>query len=515
MSILFKSPRSTISKNFLAVKAMTTRFSTFSNTTGKIPDTTSQSESFLKSSSKSVKWKKDCNGQYIRPFDPFEKTFSSFCHDPARPEFRSLDIVASVGMETLHKDASTFLETIKKAWTRLRYLHPTLATEVGQDEFRYKPLEDQADIDNWLEKTFIVKDWDPHTEVWGCQDLVIAPAANSPVLYYFPSKQKLVLRMNHMHGDGQAVVGLLQDLFNEIQRLNLGGETVSEPWGAEMKNLAIGAFDAAGVTALEKSWSSNLASSLPEPRTEGEAFEIPSVNNTHPPGEGKTQSLGFSESQTSELLDQAKKMKLGITAFLHTALLHAGKRVSPSSDSTIHSTVLIFSFRERCTDSPPNANSRAAALRIGFWPIQVPMSDDFQRTALRVKHAYKALAHRKSAALITMVPYLQKCASALSQDYFKGILPSFIGNLSKAFPKTYGSFKIRDLWMVAVPTDERIYLGIQTFGGRLSIRACYNQTYHTDEQIASYLLSIRQEMYAGAVSDAERLSFLSMVTLQG
>ncbi|KAJ6118247.1 hypothetical protein N7471_013714 [Penicillium samsonianum] len=510
MSVLLRSLRFAIFKKVPTIKAIPTRFSTFANTTGKIPVTTSQSESSTEPCSKSVKWKEVNNGQYIRPFDSFEQMFSFFCHDPARPESRSLDIVASVGMETLNNDANTNLETIKKAWIRLRYLHPTLATEVGQKEFRYMPLKSQADIDNWLAKTFIVKEWDSHTEVQGCQDLGIAPAAQSPVLYYFPGKQKLILRMDHMHGDGQAVVNLLQDLFTEIQRLNSGGKTVNEPWGAEVHNLASGAFDAAGITALEDSWSSNLISSLPQPQADGEAFEIPSIYNKHPPGAGKTQSLEFSENETSELLDQAKKMNLGITAFLHAALLHAGKRISPSSDSMVHSTVLTFSFRERCTDSPPNANSRAAALRIGFWPIQVPMSDEFQRTALRIKNGYEALAHRKSAALITMVPYLQKSASVLSQEYFKGILPSFIGNISKAFPKTYGSFKIRDFWMAAVPTDERIYLGIQTFGNRLSIRACYNQTYHTDEQIANYLLHVRKEMYAGLASNVEKFNFLSM-----
>ncbi|KAJ5872664.1 uncharacterized protein N7529_005017 [Penicillium soppii] len=507
MSILFRSPRTRILKNFPVVKAITTRFETFANTTGNILGTTSQSKSLSEPSSTSVKWKQVSNGQYIRPFDPFEKMFLFFCHDPARPETRSLDIVASVGMETLPKDANKFLETIKKAWIRLRYLHPTLATEVGQDEFRYMPLKDQADIDNWLEKTFIMKEWDSDSEIQGCQDLGIAPSAQSPVLYYFPGKQKLILRMNQMHGDGQAVVILLQDLFTEIQRLNLGGETVNEPWGAEVQSLASGGFDAAGITALENSWSSNFVSTLPQLRAEGKAFEIPSVDNTHPPGAGKTQSLEFSENETSELRDQAKNQNLGLTAFLHAALLYAGKRISPSSESMIHSAVLIFSFRERCTDSPPNANSRAAALRIGFWPVQVLITDKFQRTALRIKNAYKALAHRKSAALVTMVPYLQKSASELSQEYFKGILPSFIGNVSKAFPKSYGSFKIRDFWMAGVPTDERIYFGFQTFGNKLSIRACYNQTYHTDEQIADYLLHIRQEMYAGLTSDVESSIF--------
>ncbi|OQE46106.1 hypothetical protein PENCOP_c001G01557 [Penicillium coprophilum] len=518
MSVLLRAPRSNIFNRLSTVKPIPLRFpprfSTLTNPAGKMPVTKSQNANSMEPP-KSFKWKRISNGQYVRPFDPFEHMFSLFCHDPARPEHRSLDVMVHVGMETSNQDSNKMLEAIKKAWIGMRYLHPSLATEVYPKEFRYMPLKSQADIDAWVEKTFIVKEWDASTEVQGCQDLGIAPSAKSPLLYYFPDKQKLILRMNHMHGDGRACVDLLQDLFNEIQRLNLGGETVKEPWGAEVPKLASGAFDTAGITALEDDWSSNLTASLPQPQANGEAFEIPSIDNTHLPGPGKTQSLDFSESETSELLDQTKKMNLGITAFVHAVLLHAGKRISPSSDSMVHSTVLIFSFREKCTGSPANANARAAALRIGFWPVQLSMSDDFQRTAFGIKQEYKALARQKSAAIATMVPYLQKSVSVLSKDYFKGILPSFIGNLSNYFPKTYGSFKIRDLWMCAVPTDERIYLGIQTFGNKLSIRACYNETYHTDEQIADYLLHIKKEMYAGLTSDVEKLNFLSMLNLQG
>ena len=477
-------------KKFLTVKTLSTRFSKLTKATEKLQNIISQTRSFSDCSTELVKWKRLSNGHYVRSFDPFEKAFSSFCHHPARPEFRSLDIFASVGMQTNHMNASTMSETIRKAWARLRYLHPSLGAEVGHKQFRYIPLKDQLDIESWLERTFTIKDWDSRTEVEGRQDLDVAPAASWPMLYYFPREQRLVLRMSHMYGDAQAVVVLLQDLFTEIQRLNSGGETANEPWGAEIQNLASGAFDAAGITAVEDP-------SLPQPRAEGKAFEIPSFNNPNPPRGGKTQSLEFSASQTSELLHQAKKMNLGITAFVHAALLHAGKRISPRTDSTVHSTVLIFNFRERCTGSPLNSKSRAAALRIGFWPIQVLMSDDFHRTALRIKHEYKTLAHRKSGILATMVPYLERCASSLSEEYFQGILPSFIGNLSKAFPNTYGSFRIREFWAVAVPTDERSYLGIQSYGDKLSIRICYNRTYHTDEQIASYLLSIRQEILAG------------------
>ncbi|OOF90256.1 hypothetical protein ASPCADRAFT_519347 [Aspergillus carbonarius ITEM 5010] len=385
------------------------------------------------------------------------------------------------------------VEMAKNAWIRLRYLHPALAAEASQTEFRYLALENKLQLKEWLDETFVVKDWDPSMETRGCEDFSITPMRDKPMLYYFPSEKRFVLRTNHMHADGKAAVALFQDFFAEMARLGSGGEVINEPLGAEVQNLASSAFDLVGITPLGQD-RSNLLSCLPEPQADDEAFEIPSTNFTLDPGAGKTQSADFSREQTQEFLNRAKNMHLGITSFVHAAILHAAKIISPETDNRTHSTVLIFNFRERCFGQPPNATSRGAALRIGFWPVQVQISDEFLSTAFRIKREYNSLAEHKSAVLAAMVPYLQKSVSVLSKTYFKGILPSFIGNMSNSFPETYGFFKVEKFWMVAVPTDERIYLGIQTFQDRLSVRACYNQSYHSDEQVAEYLKQIKKEI---------------------
>ncbi|KAL2847782.1 hypothetical protein BJY01DRAFT_246683 [Aspergillus pseudoustus] len=176
-----------------------------------------------------------------------------------------------------------------------------------------------------------------------------------------PNEQKLVLRRNHMLGDGNGAVLLLQNLFAEMQRLSLGEEILNDgPWGAEVQSLASGAFDAARVPHSE---DSSPTPRLLQPQADSEIFQIPSVNTAHTPGANKTQSLDFSEDQTSEILGHAKTLNVGLTAFLHAALIHAGKKLAPRPGGAIRSTVLILNYRNRCTtNSPPTANSRAAAL---------------------------------------------------------------------------------------------------------------------------------------------------------
>ncbi|PYI10780.1 hypothetical protein BO78DRAFT_393755 [Aspergillus sclerotiicarbonarius CBS 121057] len=451
----------------------------------------------------SLHWDKVNETHYTRSFDPFEQTFSALCYDPDRPKFRSIDTFSSASIET-RRQPQEVVEMAQNAWIRLRYLHPALAAEVSPNGFRYIALENKLQLKEWLDETFVVKDWDPSMETQGCEDFSIAPIREKPIMYYFPSEQRFVLRTNHMHADAHAAVGLFQDFFAEMARLGSGGDVIHEPLGAEVQNLASSAFDLAGVTS-----SSNLLSCFPEPRADDEAFEIPSTNNTLDPGAGKTQSADFTAEQTQELISRAKTMRLGITSFVHAAILHASKKISPETDHRTHSTFLIFNFRERCCGQPPNATHRAAALRIGFWPVQVKMSDESLGTAFRLKHEYNSLTEHKLAVLAAMVPCLQRSASVIPKEYFQGIMPSFFGDLSKSFPETYDSFKVQKFWMVGVPTNERIYLGIQTFRNRLSVRACYNQSYHSDKQVAEYLKQIKKEIYKSALADIASWSLLS------
>ncbi|KAE8383064.1 hypothetical protein BDV26DRAFT_287850 [Aspergillus bertholletiae] len=461
----------------------------------------------------SIHWKKADRGHYMRPFDPFEETFSSLCHDPVRPEFRNLDVFLSVGIESA-SDPNTIIETAKKAWMRMRYLHPSLAAEVTGKSFQYVPLETQSDVEKWLEKSFVVKDGEPMADMQGCIDLSVIPVTENAVLYYFPADQKFMLRMSHMFGDGHWVIYFLQELFAEMSRLNSGGQVVQGPLGEEVHNLASSAFDAAGITMLPDPWSTKAQSLLPQPQASKPAFEIPCINNALPPGAGKIQSLDFSEDETSSLLKASRTMGLGITTFLHTAFIHAAREISPSSDSKVHSTVLIFSFRDQCIGLPPYAHDRGSSPRIGFWPVQVDISDDFHRTARRLKHEYEVLARQKPAVLATMVPHLQRSIPILSDEHFRGILPSFIGNIpATALPNNYNFFKVRDFCMVAVPANERIYLGVMTFKNKLSINIAYNQTYHSDEQIAGYLGQIKREIYEGVMSEIGQLRFLSTARL--
>ncbi|KKK15285.1 hypothetical protein AOCH_004259 [Aspergillus ochraceoroseus] len=450
-------------------------------------------------------WHQKDQTQYVRPFDGFEKLFHSFCRDPLRPGFRSLDVFVNILIET-DKKPENVVELAKKAWIRMRLLHPLIGAKVQGDEFQYTAVSDPSTLHEWLDETFIVRDSETSLCTGEVQDLDVVPPTPGPILYYFPAEQRFVFRADHMFMDGHGMAILFQDFFREMERLDGGGKLQNDPRREEVQYLPPGAMKAAMIDDLggesNRTWSENLARSIPQVQSTREAVEIPSANGALDPGVSRVQCLGLSEEQTRDLLATAKRARLGLTPFLHAAFLHAGQKMSasrnPSGESTTHSTFLIFNLRDQCAGLPLNGTSRAVALRIGYWPVQVEIADNLSRTASALREEYVNLAQHKRTAISAMVPYFRESMRVLGErHYYQGILPSFIGNFSDKVSDRYGAFGIREFWALVIPTDERVYLGIQTFRNRLFIRVSYNSVYHDDEQIAKYLRLIMQEIQHG------------------
>ncbi|KAF4988232.1 hypothetical protein F66182_16705 [Fusarium sp. NRRL 66182] len=210
---------------------------------------------------------------------------------------------------------------------------------------------------------------------------------------------------------------------------------------------------------------------------------------------GRSQALDYSTEETKRLINTSKLLGVGLTPLIHASLVHAAHLLGGKTDSAIHSTVLIFNARDECRRWSPNTTSaQAAALRIGFWPVQITIAEDIFQTAANFKGQYDLLARNKLPILASMVPHLEKSLPILAKNYFRSIIPSFIGNLSRKFPQRYRFFKVQKFWLVALPTDTRTYVGIQTFGNRLSIRLAYDERYHSDEQMAEYLRLIKHQL---------------------
>ncbi|EAW08587.1 uncharacterized protein ACLA_033230 [Aspergillus clavatus NRRL 1] len=379
----------------------------------------------------------------------------------------------------------------KRAWIQMRYMHPALTVTADLRGFTYCPPHNQLEVDEWANKTFIVQESDSSMGDEDFQSFAGAPATEQATLYHFPKENRFILRSNHMLTDGHGVAMFFRDFLNEMARLESESEIIREPLDKEAQCLPCGIFEC--ISAFSPHGTSTF--SRPRLQPHEEAVIIPSKNSESDPGPGRAQFLKFSQQQTKEILAITKDSGLKLTAFLHAAIIHAGTKMTPCSPGTKHSTNIIFNLQKVCHGGPPNAESRASMLRIGFWPVQVQIEDNVYQTAARLKPEYSLIANQKEAVVAAMVPRLHQLTSVVGiRASYQGILPSFIGDISSMLLGIYGSFKTREIWMVALPLDERVYLGIQTFDGRLSIRAAYNETYHDDSQVAEFLEKIKQEI---------------------
>lgn len=456
-----------------------------------------------KQTSAALGWRRLDQTHYVRDFDPLEISFDASCHDPSRPSHRSLDIFVRIAIDTCH-EPRYIIEIMKKAWMEMRYLHPTLAAEVLRNKFRYTAITEKFSITDWVQETFVVQEFGTTMGDGKYQDLSVAKRINCPTLYYYPSERIIFFRCNHLLIDGKGVVFLFQDLLTEMARLEAGGDIFHHPLGQDVKNLPSSTFDAAKISRSNPSWNENCLSKLPGFRENIEAFEIPSKNNMLEPGPGKVQSLELSEHETEDLMASAKRYDLGITVFVHAALLQAGKKFSPETNHTTHSTTLILNLRKYCRSSRSDADRRAIALRIGFYPVQVEIGN-FIETASHLKYHYKMITSQAGTIMSIMPPLLEQSAAAWGKTSYKSIIPNFVGDLTPFLSGTYGSFKFKEFWAVGIPTDERVYLGIQSSSNKLSIRAAYNETYHDDQQLAQYLNLIKQELLAAMVNISSHL----------
>lgn len=329
------------------------------------------------------------------------------------------------------------------------------------------------------------------------QDLAVAVPSQNVMLYYLPHKKQFIMRANHMLTDGHGLTMIFQTFFAEMDRLAAGKHAPHpEKLGAEVQLLSPGTFHAAGVDRLGEECLQSFQASLTNPQPTMEACEIPATYDAiESDPRGRSQALDYSTEETKRLINTSKLLGVGLTPLIHASLVHAAHLLGGKTDSAIHSTVLIFNARDECRRWSPNTTSaQAAALRIGFWPVQITIAEDIFQTAANFKGQYDLLARNKLPILASMVPHLEKSLPILAKNYFRSIIPSFIGNLSRKFPQRYRFFKVQKFWLVALPTDTRTYVGIQTFGNRLSIRLAYDERYHSDEQMAEYLRLIKHQL---------------------
>ncbi|PWY82129.1 hypothetical protein BO70DRAFT_396426 [Aspergillus heteromorphus CBS 117.55] len=435
-------------------------------------------------------WHRLNHKTYSRPLDAYEKVFHALCYEPSH---RSLDIFTTCALETEHT-TSEILDASKKVWRKMRYAHPTLDVDVMPDEYRYTVPCGPSMMEDWVERTFIIQDGNSGLEAG---KLVTIPRrAEKPMMYYFPSEKRFILTIEHMLIDGRGVRLFMCEFLSDLSSI-LSGEAIidsGEEWGSEVGKLPLGALQVAELDNVNGDGCNTLLSTLPEFKPNREAFIFPTVSRPHEAGVAKVQTIEFTKQQTLLISAAAKQFGYGAAAFLHTAILHAARIVCPVAGNKLNSTFVIFDSRGVCQAAQNDRPCPPVAIRFSLWPVQLEMADDLHQTASVVNEAYKTVTRRRPAAVASAPEALLKSGSILKPEFDRGLFPSFLGDTMKS--AKYEAFRVREFWMDALPADEKVFLGVQTFDGRLSIRAAYSSQFYEDEPVGELLRGIQSELRA-------------------
>lgn len=438
-----------------------------------------------------LNWTRSRAGQYHREFDQFER----FMHDlssvntecgtsktkrEGAPVRGNWDVIAGIQIEWSEK-SELIEERARAAWRRLRYKHPSIAAHLSSGGWTYT-IAAHENLEKWGHETFVSVD---------TSEAASFHEEKRPTMYFLRDLGEFRLHCPHSYLDGLGAAILFHDFL-----LELAGDDGKKVWGTrhpgdEVTNLPKSLWSAADISHDTADTSSD-DQLIHLPRSEI-LCGLPSItggNNT--PENTRIERVRLSTHQTEALYSTAKSRGLSVTHLVHAALAQAIKDIEGPVEWAQASALLLTNLRNFCTGDPA-LGSRAAALRIGIWPIEFAVHG-LWGTAIAIREAYRGVLNSQRSSLPIMVPVLQKLLHARHPPLCESVILSSLGNVTPYLRPSYNDIKLRDFWATMRPMDSSIPVHLHSLFGRGNISFHYNRSYHTDQQIKMFMGLMRETL---------------------
>lgn len=442
-----------------------------------------------------MSWSQVSEGRWERPatglegfFIVTENTSSSLCEGR-----RQFTICSRIDVN-LHIPAPEVEDALRYAWKQLRYEQPQIAvTSEGYNKVYEEP--DEASLQSWLDKTFIVSD-EADGDLIGKKASPVAQAT----LYYLPKASQLVIRVSHSVIDGVGMVlvwdSYLKALMNPKAGIVFGGEGTRLPPSLEK---ALGYPDSHTPEALDKGVKVVLDSLSVMPG-------IGPVNRvgTVPAGPTQRREFVFSEQTTDAIVQACKKHGYSVTAAVHAAfVLVLAKHADPSqtTDETKYATVNNFNLRSYL---PEPYNTIAAGVLYTIWPIILERPNSFNDAVHAIDEHYKTTFEGNpknlaefgtiSSGLFEVVKTPEFWAAPPSRD----ALVSSLGIIERYLKHSYASADgSKQVTVEGFKFGTEIILGhsmffFYTFRNTLRMVFSFNESYEDESSIQTYLEDVEK-----------------------
>ncbi|KAF7591071.1 hypothetical protein BBP40_002033, partial [Aspergillus hancockii] len=498
-----------------------------------------------RTNSPNFSWKEVSPGRWERDIDEAEQFYTSLAktyEGSGRTFFAmtghlsfSVPIEASVLVSETERRAE---EALRKAWLRLRYDHPTLASwiEYKTDQKKckkiYETAVDTASQEAWVDATFRVNSTKQTGQEWCNSD---PPVPKLPTLFLIkpstPSTGQvtgdLVLRCHHNIVDGIGTLLLFNNLVaHAAQAFDQGSQYPLPSFGDETVNLSPPLRVASGIRPTlepqQKVRLDDIIQNNTALRTGVEIASMPFKKGPLTPGKHQRVAITLPAEQTSQLLHACKSLGLSVTHAYHTAISIGVRDLQKreSHDRTVrYINYSLINERPHCIEpysSPAHAvavyhsvSGRGLAIDLtvpGTATDGVPTCNESrQKEYLKISRVVRDfyLAIRDDPEHIYLVPsYWEMGTRPYPSDDVTPPVPkpnqtpsasiSSMGNLDKVISRAHGAFQLDNPWVTGEELGTGLGLFLGTFKGQLTVSAAYNDAWHDRDEVIMFLWRCNQ-----------------------
>lgn len=503
-------------------------------------------------------WTSTTPGRWERDVDEAEQFYTSLAKAYegtgraffAMTGFISLSI--PVPESTPQGEVEKSLESaLRKAWTQLRYDHPTIASRVIYDENQkkckkvYQVFSPSYTVQDWLDETFITIDDGISGLEWCNSD---PPVPAFPTIFFIRTglhngraTGDLILRSHHDIIDGTGTLLLFHNLLSHAshayQAQSRPGYKLPQ-FGTEYQNLSPPLRIAAQIPPeLDEPHKQRMAEIQKYNATLRENVELaspPFNRDNSGPGKHQRVAVTLSQEQTASILAACRELGLSITHAYHAAIPLVVRDLQEKGETERQVRYLNYSLineRVNCVEPYSTASHPASVYHSVSGKglavdLTVPALENSSRTGTDSNSNDTVLDQRKEYADVASIirafyldirydkdhiflvpsywgmgtiPYPAdgKTQPVPARNETPSVSISSMGVLDKVISHRYGEFEVEDPWVTGEELGTGLGLFLGTWKGRVTLSAAYNDAWHDKEEVLGFLNRCNDTTFSG------------------
>lgn len=437
---------------------------------------------------------------------------------------------------------------LRKAWRRLRYDHPTLASVVEYDSSKksckkvYLAFANEAAELDWLDASFKTVN-NGQTGLEFCNSdppvnrhatlYVITPPEASNEQGNKPIRRDIVFRCTHDAIDGIGTLMLLNNLLRHASEAYTAQDNYAEVvFGDEWENLSPSFRTAARIPLVSADARKERARAIAANHTAAkESTEtiigIPFKSDTTVPKKSQRAAIYLGKDETHTILQKCKQRYISVTHAFHAAIAIAVRDIQTKTSHAVQGRYInycLVNLRKFCTPPYHSAihpatvyHSTSGRPLVVDLPIAASTSErsshpeasveEFSSTVSQIKQFYQSVL--SDPEHIEMTPlYFNAITPPYPEEKQHKIPPpnpnpsvsiSSMGVIDNIIhPAEHAPFQIGGPpWVMGDEYSTGVGLFLGTWKGEMSLSAGFNEAFHEMEDVVGFLERVKEAVRKG------------------